>query len=172
MSKANSEARRKFYVGIVSLVLCMLFVIGLTSQRIYLHSQPPTVTTGTLEDVSLLRRNNLKLYVDGQRYLVSKNIYSADRTFGIIMNSTQRELASMLEGKIGSECRIEYIQLGSIDSHWRQVIDLRINDFVFVDKEIANRDIIAEEKEMRNIGFAGLAICAVLVILERMGIIK
>ena len=138
----ESNPRRVLYAGLVLMVLCMIVMILVSSIYIHLYSQEPVVVTGKLEDVQWARNNSIAIYMDGNRYVVHKDPYSS-RSFGVLGNTKLGTLMTTWEKKIGSECKLEYVKTGS---RYNKVVDLRIDGFDFIHKDIAIKDNMSIKK--------------------------
>lgn len=163
----ESGSKNTLYAGLILLALCMLVTILVTSYYIYLYSQEPVVVTGKLEDVQWARNNSIAIYVDGNRYVVHKDPYSS-RSFGVLGNTKLGTLMTTWEKKIGSECKLEYVKTGS---RYNKVVDLTIDGFDFIHKDIAINDNIDDQKTMRYIGIVVLFLAVVCVSLVYKGFI-
>ena len=147
--------------------LCMLGLIIFTSYNIHLYSQKTYIATGKLVRIEAWNRDELAIYVDENRYLLYQSPYSS-RSFGVLGNTKRAILRSTLEGKIGTECDLEYVKM---DSNSNRIVQLTIDGVEFVNKEVALNDFIRSEKTVRCIVFVLFVLALICCIFARKGII-
>ena len=133
------------YLGLA--LCCEIFGVIVANYYIDRYSGEHFFTVGILESVSFESRK--------KQYEISRPYNIPSYNYGIEGDSAldaMRELQAQLEGNIGREIRIEYIE------HRNQILGLTIGDTEYINADAALKDFTAAERSVRNIFLAAFVI--------------
>ncbi|HIQ83599.1 MAG TPA: hypothetical protein IAA52_10925 [Candidatus Pullichristensenella stercorigallinarum] len=144
------------YLGLA--LCCEIFGVIVANYYIDRYSGEHFFTVGILESVSFESRKSeykIELRMGGKQYEISRPYNIPSYNYGIEGDSAldaMRELQAQLEGNIGREIRIEYIE------HRNQILGLTIGDTEYINADAALKDFTAAERSVRNIFLAAFVI--------------
>lgn len=149
------------YIGLTLLIVLSLVAIIGTSFHIRSYLKETTAIIGVLEDVTSSPNCSLELHIDGNSYRLYKDNRYSRRSFGVLDNMTLGTLENTLYSQIGKNVYLECVQVESNPS----IVQLSIENEIFVSKDVAIHDFIGYESTIRTIWQIVMVVAVILLLL-------